>query len=842
MKFGVLGPLTVTTGDGKPVELKGSRLRALLSTLLFHANHTVPVDRLVEALWADSPPKSYLSNLHTYVSRLRDRLDGVSIEHDGGSYQLTVPEDAVDLHVMRSESAAGRRAAGDGDPARAVRHFRRALALWRDRALVDVPVPLLDSEVLRLESERLNLVEACLDAELAAGAGAGLVSEIEELVTQHPLREGLSRQLMAALARAGRRADALEVYRRTRTALINTLGIEPGPELRQLHAAILRGDALSPTPVVRAAPSGSPIRQLPPPVADFCGRQEVARELCGLLMTATTGVPVVVICGQPGVGKSALAVRVAHDVQATFPDGQLFAHLAGASPTPKGAADVLGDLLRSLGLPGSQIPDDLEARAAAFRARLADRRMLVVLDDVAEPAQVRPLLPGSAGCAVLVTSRSRLSGLSATHVLSLDPLGDADAVSLLGRVAGPDRVAREKDAAARIVAACGRLPLALRIAGARLAARPHLSLNSLAGRLNDERSRLDELSVSDLQVRASVAPSFDGQTPLANCALRLLGLLGLVDVAGWVVAALLDVPDAESAIQELVEASLLEETVPDSTGEPRYWLHDLLRIYAQDRARATMSREEQLAGVRRAMVTTLALADRAARRSPRVLHLVRLADAVEPALPLQNVVDRVLVNPAAWFASERLNLIAAVRFMCDVGWLAEAALLAERLTGYLWQHAFWADLREVHQSVRDAAARAGDELTKARSDHLLALVLSATGRRDEAAAVNDQCRATFERLGDQHGLACVLSEQANLKLLAQPSKAEESMALAQRAAELFRAENDHFGEVYAQRAITMALSRFGKKNQAAQVGLEALARAKTLEEPMLARCTQKPKV
>ncbi|WP_290057253.1 AfsR/SARP family transcriptional regulator, partial [Amycolatopsis solani] len=400
--FGVLGPLAVEGAPGHWVALRGERQRTLLAVLLVNAGQYVHVDVLVEALWPGGPPKSYTSNLHTYLSRLRERIDGLRVEHGPLGYRLRVEPGELDLLVFRAAAAEGKRA---GDAVAAAAHYRRALAQWRGPVLAGLHVPRLDADVARLESERLAVFEDCVDAELTAGRHGELTGELQAMITEHPLRERLAAQLMIALHRAGRQGDALEVYRRLRTTLIEELGVEPGAEARRVHAAVLRGE----DPVPRLPPPVWPVCQLPPDIGDFTGRDAELAELTGVLGD-DRGVPLAVLSGEPGAGKSTLAVRAAHRLRARFPDGQLYVPLAG-----RDIGEVLADLLRALGVPGPAVPDDVRARAAVFRGRLTDRRVLVVLDDAVDPGDVRALLPGTPGCAVLVTSRRRLSGLAGAH-------------------------------------------------------------------------------------------------------------------------------------------------------------------------------------------------------------------------------------------------------------------------------------------------------------------------------------------------------------------------------------------------------------------------------------------
>ncbi|GLY64477.1 AfsR/SARP family transcriptional regulator [Amycolatopsis taiwanensis] len=686
-KFGVLGPLTIENGRGEGLQLRGERLRSLLAMLLFRANQRISIPQLVDAIWTDLPPKSYASNLHTYVSRLRERLDGVQIDHASDGYRLQVQPEDLDLLMFREEADAGIRAARSGDPARAAKHLRRALAQWRGQPLSDLHVPQLTTEASWLEAERLAVQEECIDAELASGHHAELVGPLQGMLAENPLRERTASQLMYALHYCGQRAQALEVYQRTRAALVEELGVEPGAILRRAHTAVLNGDDRRPrTPAVCASPW--PVCQLPPMVTDFSGRE---REIG----TLTDPAPVTVISGEPGVGKTTLAVQVAHRLRSDFPDGQLFISLNGTT-APREVGAVLTDVLRSLGVGAADISEDLQARASAYRGMLTDRRVLVVLDDAADPAQVRPLLPGLRGCAVLVTSRRKLSALEGARRIELGPLSDTEAGQLLGRIAGADRIKEDWAAATRIMAACGNLPLALRIAGTRLTVRPHLDLATLAHKLEDERRRLDELRASDLEVRGSIALSYQGLSPPAQDALRAIAWCRNTEQPAWATTALINHPASDGIVEELVEASLLQPVRKDATGEPRYRLHDMVRLYATELGAAMDSRADRVASIRGLADAAIGLADQAARE----LSPATLTPAELPPQPLPtDLVERLVADPEAWFATERENLVGAVESMCALGWRSEAVLLTERLAVYLRMHGHHTDLHTCHHTL-----------------------------------------------------------------------------------------------------------------------------------------------
>jgi DNA-binding SARP family transcriptional activator/tetratricopeptide (TPR) repeat protein len=807
----VLGPLRAAGRDGEWLRLRGDRQRTLLAMLLFNANEQVSAERLVDALWPDLPPKSYASNLHTYVSRLRERIEPV-IDNVGNGYRIDVDPDDLDLLVFTAETRLGRRAARAGDPAAAARHLRRALAQWRGAPLADLSVPALDAEVTRLENERLSVFEDWVEAELAAGSDAELIGELQAMVGEHPLRERLTVLLMVAMHRSGRRADALEAYRRTRATLVEETGIEPGAELRGVHAEVLRGDSCAP-----AKEPDWPICQLPADVADFSGRDREVDELVEAFGHAS----LVVLSGEPGVGKSSLAVRVAHRLRGEYPDGQLYAHLAGAT-RPRGVDGVLTDLLRSLGVTGPAIPDDLQAKAAVFRSRLADRRVLVVLDDAADPAQVRPLLPGTATSAVLVTSRRRLSGLVGAHRAAVEPFTDAEAGRLLERIAG-ERVTGQPADAARIVAACGNLPLALRIAGTRLALRPQLGVGTLADRLEDELRRLDELRVSDLEVRSSIALSDRALSPAAQETFRLIGMVDLHDLPAWAIDLLY--PNADGPVEELVESSLLQPAGIDHTGEPRYRMHDMVRAYARELALRPDGLLARRAASDRFVDAVLFLVDSAAHRLPRVAPIPDLTDEVPAVPPRSRLAEeterRLLVEPDAWFATERPVLVQGIGVLCRVRQYRAAWLIFERFARHLWLHGHYADLRTCADTLVDAR----DVGVAARAESVLALLLHVRGQYAEAVDAYRRCAERLARLGDRQALAWVRTNLANCLIgLGEP---EESLRLVASAEKLFAAlPDDDLGAASVPRTRSAALNRMGRLAESVRLDTAAVAEAR----------------
>lgn len=774
MEYGILGPVEVRA-DGQPVALGGPKPRALLALLLLNADRVVTTFQILEALWGGHPPASGATRVHGVVSELRTVLVRAGahpspIGTRPRGYLLTLGDGWLDLDLFQRRLAEAEAAAGQGNPAAAAAAYRAGLGVWRGPALHGVAAPFADVEAARLEERRLVAVEELAEVELALGRHVGLVSDLTALVARYPLRERLRERLMLALYRSGRQAEALEVYRQGHRLLVDELGLEPGPDLRRLERAILAGDqellvkaSLPPDASGRHVPA-----QLPPDIADFTGRQEQVARLRAALDPARprTAVALAVVSGKPGVGKTALAVHVAHRLRGDFADGQLHVDLGGAEHRPVAPTDVLGRFLRALGVEGTAVPATLEERRDLYRSRLADRRVLVVLDNAADEAQVRPLLPGSPSCAVLVTSRARLSALDGACQLDLDVLGADHATALLARIASPERVAAEPEPAQDILRLCGRLPLAVRVAGARLAARPYWRLADLAELLADERHRLDELAISDLEVRTGLALSYQGLDADARRLFRRLGLLAAPSVAAWVAAAVLDWPGsrAERPLGDLVDAHLLEVVGTDVVGQVRYRFHDLVRLYARERAAAEEAEAERRSALARALGAWLALAETADRAlvlgGGSTVHGQARRWRCKPGLSAQ-----LVSRPTAWFETEWSNLLPGVRQACQAG-LTELAWELTVSSANFCQLAAYEDEWRASYQLADAAARAAGD-ARGRAALLVAFgwTLSERTPPAELQEVFVRARAMFERLGDRHGtIEALLGEGSCLRL------------------------------------------------------------------------------
>jgi tetratricopeptide (TPR) repeat protein len=673
---------------------------------------------------------------------------------------LQVEPDELDLDRFERLLEQAQQGTAAHDLQLVARTLRQALGLWRGSALANLPSTLaVDAESARLEEARLVALEERLEVDLRLGRHAELVGELEVLVASYPGRERLRGQLMLALYRSGRQAEALTVYRATRQMLVEELGLEPSLALQELERAILRADpALEPGPLT-AAPAPDEPRppcgpcQLPPDIEDFTGRQAAVVQLQELLEgERATAIVISAIAGKAGVGKTALAVRVAHRLRSRFADGQLYVNLRGVEAQALDPTEVLAGFLRALGVEGAVIPEGLEERVRLYRSRLADRRMLVVLDNAAREAQVRPLLPGSHGCAVLVTSRARLGGLEAAHALTLDVLEPDQAVELLARLAGPGRVAAEPEAAQQIARLCGWLPLAVRIAGARLAGRPHWRLAMLAERLADEHRRLDELAAGDLEVRASVALSYQGRGEQERRLFRLLGLLVAPSFPAWVAAALLDLAlaEAEGLLERLVDAQLVEAAGQDQAGQLRYRLHDLLRVYARERLQCEEPTSAQGASLQRVLQTYLTLAEQAdALLEPSGINHYGGDPARGPLdHPAAAIVER---DPLGWLEAEHASLVAAVDQGCggdigEPGWG-----LATALVSFFGARARWDDWQHTHTMALAAARRMGDRDAEGRVLGSLADLYTARSRFEEASRRLEQSLAAFRETGNRRG-------------------------------------------------------------------------------------------
>ncbi|MFE6505390.1 BTAD domain-containing putative transcriptional regulator [Kitasatospora sp. NPDC057738] len=605
LRFAVLGPLRGWR-DGGELVLGSPQQRSLLLALLLRANHPVSTGQLVDDLWGEEPPAKPSAVIRTYVHRLRRVLGPDAPTTLSGGYLLALDPGALDTHRVEELLDEAKELRADGEHAHAAGALRSALALWQGEPMTALPGPYAERQRGEWAERRVTVLESCLEAEIEAGPSGELVAELTAVVAEHPLRERFSELLMLALYGTGRQAEALGLFRTADQRLREQLGVSAGPGLRELQRRILVADTglvAPPRPRPAAAtrpphrtrpPYRAAVRptQVPADLADFTGREAQTEALRAVLLAPRT-VPVATVSGLGGVGKTALAVHVAHELAADFPDGQLYLDLHGADGRPTRPEEAVGTFLRSLGVPADALAPGLAERSAQFRSLLTDRRVLVVLDNARDAEQIRPLLPGRPGCAVLVTSRARLGSLPNAHVVELSAFARQEALGLLGRVIGGQRLRAEERTAAELVRLCGHLPLAVRILAARLACRPDWTMARLLDKLSGHGRRLDVLRAGDLAVEPAFRFGYDQLMPEQARAFRLLAVPEVPDLSPGAVAAVLGLPEeeAEELAESLVDCSMLETAPPD-----RYRYHDLLRAFAQQLAPAPQAGPRAEAG------------------------------------------------------------------------------------------------------------------------------------------------------------------------------------------------------------------------------------------------------
>lgn len=810
MRIGVLGPVVAWRGE-RTVPVGGARERYVLATLVLNADRLTPADRLIDELWAVPPPTAR-AQLHNLVSRLRSRLGGGVIVTRPTGYELSSAAATVDVLAFRELVARGRAAMDAGDLRPAETALTDALALWRGPALADVTAERAASVRLALHEERLVAREARLVCRLALGRHDEVLAEVEPLIAEHPYREGLAETAMLVLAAVGRQADALQLYRQVYRRLQDDLGVSPGASLAELEQRILRGTVPA---VGRTAPAVVP-RQLPPQTPALTGRHTIVTEVAAALTEgrgpATT---VVTLVGPGGVGKTALAVAAARRVAAAFPDGQLFAVLRGAHRDPVDPHDLAGRFLRDLGVEGPAVPADPDERICLYRSTLAGRRVLLILDDAATEAQVRPLLPGSASSAALVTSRHQLAALLAPARWTVPALDPAESVELIASIAGGQRVAAEPEAAREVAALCGNLPLATCVAAARLTVHPQWTVAELRDRLAGERGRLDELAIGDLDVRASIATSYHLLAPAARLLLRRLGVAATTDWPAWFAAELLDddgavaggVGDggalARRLLDVLAEVHLIEPLGLDAVGQQRYRLHDLIAAFAAERAAA----EEKPAEVDAALARVLSgWAGLAGVADERAGHGMQSAAGL-PVWPVPRDADNpARTSPREWFDVEWPGLVAAVQQAVDLGAAEIAAELALRLSGFL--------AMRTYDAERDRVLRAAVAVARANSAdrHLVRLLLSLFGLAAQRSAFTELPALAAEALVLARKLGDRLAE---VGALGNAGWAAQSMGRLAEAADWFgEAVAVCDGSIPPQLARWMALSLARTRHEA----------------------------
>jgi DNA-binding SARP family transcriptional activator len=795
LRFAVLGPVRAWRGE-EQISAGAPQQRALLAVLLLRGGRTATAPELLDALWGDTPPNTALAALRSYAFRLRKALGPDTLVTDSGGYAIRIPGEALDATVVEQLAAEAEKIRGN-DPERARDILVSALDMWHGEPLAGLPGPFAETQRVRLAEWHLSLIEIRLELDLELGAHTEAVAELTAITAEHPLRERLRALLMLALYRSGRQAEALGVYADTRRLLAEELGIDPSVELSELHQRILEADA-SLAPAHGGAAGNAPEivkpAQLPATVADFTGREAFVRELGHQLSEASQGggvMAVSAVAGIGGVGKTTLAVEVAHIARESFPDGQLYVDLQGTSPRPTEPEAVLGSFLRALGVADAAIPESLADRAALYRSTLDGRRVLALLDNAYDAAQIRQLLPGTPGCAALVTSRVRMVDLAGAHLVDLDVMSPEESLLLFTRIVGEERVRSERQSALDVVAACGFLPLAIRISAARLAARRTWTVSVLADKLADHRRRLDELRAGDLAVKATFALGYGHLSPAQARAFRLLSLPEGPDISLDAAAAVLDLDryTTEDLLEALVDISLIESAAP-----ARYRYHDLLRLYARECAESDESPDARCAALSRLLDFYLASAMSAyALENPGDRVLDHVAPTSRPGLAFATREASL-----TWMFTEAQGLLAAVRQSAESGCsdflrrAVDVLLVAQDLV----ESGVYA--RQYEQAARalvKAAQDCGEPLVEGRGRVWLGQQLRLSARFAEAESEAERAM----ELGLAADDPTAYSYAANLRgaLAHRDQRFAEAVAYQSTALQAFQEDGNKHGEAAA---------------------------------------------
>ncbi|GLZ29630.1 XRE family transcriptional regulator [Lentzea sp. NBRC 105346] len=820
LRFEVLGLLRVVRA-GHEVDLGAAKQRAVLAVLLLARNTPVSRGQIIEAVWGDNEPSSAVNLVQTYVAGLRRVLEpsrarrapAETLTSVGDGYLLRVEPGALDLDVFEQQVAVAHRLRAAGDLQQAAVELDEALALWRAEPLGGLNGLFADVERGRLIERRLAVLEERAELGLAIGQGAELISQLSGVVAEHPLRERGHGLLMRALCQAGRQAEALAAYREARRVLIDELGVEPGPELRRVHQAVLAGDSPEPErPALKIAPAAEPQQapvtipaQLPRAPGTLIGRDDELEHMNALLRSHP-GL-VLVVTGPAGVGKTALASHWAHRVREEFPDGQLYADLHGYDPNrePLEIGEVLNGFLRGLGVPAAEMPVSIDDRSALLRTMLADRRMLVMLDNVRGSADLLPLLPGAPSC-VIVTSRRRLVGLVAqveARLIELDMLHRDAAVEVLGRIAG--RLSdQEMPALHSLAELCDGLPLALRIAAARLAVSPKLRVAELVAELQDEHGRLAALGLEDGEgtVRAALDASRRALSPTPARLLAVVGLHPGPALTPHVVAAMGEVGlvEAQRSLDALTTANLLTVAEPG-----RYVAHDLIRVYTKTLA-DELTEHERHEATGRMLDYYLHCADIA----DELLPLNRGSVHIEPKHRPRHVPTLSgAADAMAWFDAERGNLIAAAELAYAQDWLVHAWQLPYTLSRFFWLRTERETWLRSTESALQAATRLGDSDARFVMLFNLGVALLQFERFEEALSSHREALEVARSKGDVHQQARALTTVANT--LQDLGRSEEAESHYREAMEVSRAAGSKWAEANAHHhlgLLYLATSRY----------------------------------
>jgi DNA-binding SARP family transcriptional activator/DNA-binding XRE family transcriptional regulator len=812
----VLGPVAGSRG-GTPIALGSVRQRAVLTLLILHDDVGLSQAWIASALWRDDPPVTAATMVHGYIAGIRRLLGagecptetpphrGGALSWDGTRYRLALSALESDLTEFSNLAELARQAAAGGYAAEACQLYEQALRLWRGEPAADIDLLWGHPAVTELSQRRAALILDYSATAEPAGLHQQVLGHLQSLAGRAPLDERVHARLMIALAATGQQAAALGIYQDLRRRLDEELGIDPGRELADAHLQVLRQQA-GPPPAGEPVPANAPTaaqppvpRQLPICPRHFAGRLRELRVLTGLLDqpggNPASVVVIAAIGGTAGIGKTALAVHWAHQIAGRFPDGQLYINLRGFDPSgePVAPGDAIRRFLDALQVPAPRIPADPDAQQDLYRSEVADRRMLIVLDNAYDVDQVRPLLPGGPGCLVVVTSRRQLTGLVAAegaHPVTLDLLSPAEADELLAQRLGRERLAAEPGVAAELTGLCARLPLALSIAAARAAMQPGLPLATLAGQLRHVGRRLDALDAGDLaSVRAVFSWSYDNLGEPGARMFRLLGVHPGPDITAAAAASLAAIPldQARHALTKLTRASLLAEPAPG-----RYAFHDLLRAYATELATATDTPADRQAATTRMLDHYLHTAARAALLRNQAKEPVALAPPGPGAVPEQPADDR---QALVWFEAEHQVLLAALTLAAESGFDTHAWQLPWAMESFLQPRGHWLEWAATQRTALAAATRLGDTAAQALSGRLLAKACTDLRDNDQALGHFASGLTLYHRLGNRLGEA---RSHQGLGVLAQrQGRYADALGHAEQALRLCQAIGDKASEAEA---------------------------------------------
>ncbi|GAA3468592.1 AfsR/SARP family transcriptional regulator [Nonomuraea roseola] len=863
VRINVLGQVECFIDDRK-VPLRQGREQIVAALLGLNLDIVVTSNLMIDAIWGENPPRTAQNQVAICVSSLRKRLAGPGdtlIATVRSGYMLRAENCEVDYVITqeRIQQAHAARANGCDEDARQL--LREAMELWHGGTLAGISSDLLQARAAGIERQRRSVIEECLGLEIGLGYYRDAINELTALLAISPHDEHSCALLMKALYGAGHRAEAMDAYQRIQVRLREDLGVDPGSDLRAAYMAILSGEPMAaPRTPLPLRPASDPVagpqesapasvekhrnagrepdaelsrpsvpRQLPARPVFFSGRDtemdHLDKELA--VRQASGATPCLVIVGMGGVGKTTLAVHWAYQVTDRFPDGQLYCDLRSNVGDPMAPGEVLDDLLRGLGVPGSDIPDSLDSRAALFRTLLVDKQILIILDNAWNSEQVRPLLPGAAGCVVVVTSRAAMSGLTVVEgaaLLRLRALEEEQAERVLGLALGGDPRGSDTHGIRDLARLCDGLPLALRIVAAKLTARPHWTVAELVERLRDERRRLRELSHDETGLLSGFVLSYQGLNTDAARLFRQLGLIDAPDLPRWVASPLadLDMDKAQDMLEELVAAHLIDVTGRDGIGQNRYRMHDLVRLFARQRVMEEDTEDERKAALGRVLGAWMGLVEEAHRRvrggDYLVMHGMAPRWRMEPA-PM-NVLLR---QPLEWLEAERRSIVSTIFQAADAGldelcWelTATAATLFE-MRGYV------DDWRATHERALGEARRAGNRQGEAAMlSGQAGIEITRDGKR--AKELLERARSIFEEIGDERGVAHVLRSLAVLDRLG--GRFDLAMERYRQALSTLR----RVGDLVAQTHTLIGLALIYMERRDVRAARETLAEALTLAE------------